>query len=219
VENQNQSELEIENDLIVKAGEVCIYESDIDFYIQQGCQKYDIEDLKAVGQKPFKAVCGFVGRNYFKNGKILKDKNLYDGNKSIMSSNYNKYNYDAVYVLSEYFNSICDRYNKLMSLEALSLFLGMNRETIKEWGKNEPTTKSFMIYKKAKDTRLEGILDDAYDNGNVTGTMFVGNVEYGLNLPGVTREQSTRRVLTSAELPKLSDKPLQLSDENVDNST
>jgi hypothetical protein len=76
-----------------------------------------------------------------------------------------------------------------------------------------------MIYKKAKDTRLEGILDDAYDNGNVTGTMFVGNVEYGLNLPGVTREQSTRRVLTSAELPKLSDKPLQLASENVDNST
>ena len=76
----------------------------------------------------------------------------------------------------------------------------MPRETISLWGSDEPSSLRFNIYKKLKDYRLECIKDNAYDNGNVTGTMYVGNVEFGTNLPGVSREQSGKRSLTDCIL-------------------
>jgi hypothetical protein len=187
---------------IITVEDVEIYDNDIDFAFVEGAEKYGIEDLTKATQKQFKAVCAYVGHKLFYNTNILKDKNIISN--GYIDTNSNKYNYNLVYKLCVYFYSnICDRYNKLMSMEALSLFLGMARDTIRTWGQCEPTSVAFRIYKICKDGRLEGILDDAYDNGNVTGTMFVGNVEYGLNLPGVSREKSTRQVLTTSQLPNL----------------
>jgi hypothetical protein len=189
-----------------------IYDNDIDFAIADGCEKYGIDDLTKAGQKQFKCVCGYVGKTLFNNG-ILKSKTLVNYNNNNIPTNNNSYDYELIDKLSDYFNNnVCDRYNKLMSMEALSLFLGMARDTIRIWGQSEPSSTTFRIFKKCRDGRLEGILDNAYDNGNVTGTMFVGNVEYGLNLPGVSKEQAKPQKLTASELPKLSQNAAQLPD-------
>ena len=44
--------------------------------------------------------------------------------------------------------------------------------------------------------------------------MYVGNVEYQTNLPGVSREQVNKRALTANELPKLSENNTQLIQDN-----
>ena len=41
--------------------------------------------------------------------------------------------------------------------------------------------------------------------------MFVGNAEYGLNLPGVSKETSRKQVLTAADLPQLGSKNVQIA--------
>ena len=68
---------------------------------------------------------------------------------------------------------------------------------------HEPSTPTFGIYKKLKEERLDCIKDNSFDNGNVTGTMYVGNVEYGTNLPGVREDSARRAALSASELPKL----------------
>ncbi|MCM1222893.1 MAG: hypothetical protein NC548_51415, partial [Lachnospiraceae bacterium] len=82
-----------------------------------------------------------------------------------------------------------------------SLFLNVPRETIGNWKDEESSSTRFLIYKKLKDFRLECIKDNSYDNGNVTGTMYVGNVEYGTNLPGVREDYKRDKSKSIEELP------------------
>jgi hypothetical protein len=205
------------NECIVEAGEASIYESDFELAIQEACQHEEIDDLRAAGQSPWKAVCKDIGLIMFSDKSILKSKILVIDEGNNIKTNHNSYDYDIINNILEYYCKLSNKYNKLISLEAFSLFMNMPRDTIRLWGKNEPNTSSFRVFEKVMSTRLESILDRAADNGNVTGTMFVGNTEFGLNLPGVTREQSTREIST-ASLPKLSANSAQLpiSDQSPD---
>ena len=192
-------------DVIVNCNGIEIFDNEFELAIDEACEKYGIEDLTEASQRQWKAVMRYVGKRVFTDTQILRDKNtvLLEGNK--IPTNNNRFDYNIINTLCDYYMSMSDRYNKLISAEAFSLLLNMPRETISLWGSDEPSTLRFNIYKKLKDYRLECIKDNAYDNGNVTGTMYVGNVEFGTNLPGVSREQSGKRSLTDAELPKLSE--------------
>jgi hypothetical protein len=67
---------------------------------------------------------------------------------------------------------------------------------------------------------LDCIKDKAADNGNVTGIMFVGNAEFGLNLPGVSREQSQRpQALTASDLLQASRELCKNDTQLIDSST
>lgn len=187
------------DDLIVKVDEVDIYDSDFDAAISDACARFDIEDLTKASQRRWKRVMEFVGKRIFTDNKILRDKNTVwlEGNK--IPTNNNRFDYNILNILCDYYMSLSDQYDKLISAEAFSLFLNIPRETISGWREEEPTSPRFYIYKKLKDFRLECIKDNSYDNGNVTGTMYVGNVEYGTNLPGVREEKNSRRVISADE--------------------
>lgn len=191
-------------EIILKVEEVKIYDNDFEMVIAEACEKFGIEDLTAASQRQWKRVMAFVGKRIFGDNKILRDKNTVwlEGNN--IPTNNNRFDYNILNILCDYYMSLSDQYNKLISAEAFSLFINMPRETICNWRNEEPSTPRYCIYKKLKDYRLECIKDNAYDNGNVTGTMYVGNVEYGTNLPGVRQDEGRKRVLTDAELPKLS---------------
>lgn len=187
------------DELIIKVDEVDIYDSDVDAAISDACAKFGIEDLTKASQRRWKRVMEFVGKRLFSDTKILRDKSTVwlEGNK--IPTNNNRFDYNILNILCDYYMALSDQYDKLISAEAFSLFLNMSRDTVGRWKDEEPTSVRFGIYKKLKDYRLECIKDNAYDNGNVTGTMYVGNVEYGTNLPGVREEKSGRHVISADE--------------------
>lgn len=193
----------MDEELIIKIDEIEIYDNDFEIAIAEACQKFGIDDLTNASQRRWKRVMEFVGKRIFRDNKILRDKNTVwlEGNN--IPTNNNRFNYNIINILCDYYMSLSDQYDKLISAEAFSLFLNIPRDTIGSWKDEEPSSTRFRIYKKLKDFRLECIKDNSYDNGNVTGTMYVGNVEYGTNLPGVKEDSVRRRVLTATELPRL----------------
>lgn len=188
---------------IIQVDEVEIFDNDFEMAISEACEKFKIDDLAATSQRQWKRVMAFVGKQIFGDNKILRDKNTVwlEGNN--IPTNNNRFDYNIINTLCDYYMSLSDQYNKLISAEAFSLFINVPRETISNWRDEELSTPRYYIYKKLKDYRLECIKDNAYDNGNVTGTMYVGNVEYGTNLPGVRQDDSRKKALTDAELPRL----------------
>lgn len=193
----------MDEELVIKIDEAEIYDNDFEIAIAEACQKFGIDDLARASQRRWKRVMEFVGKRIFRDNKILRDKNTVwlEGNN--IPTNNNRFDYNIINILCDYYMSLSDQYDKLISAEAFSLFLNIPRDTIGSWKDEEPSSTRFHIYKKLKDFRLECIKDNSYDNGNVTGTMYVGNVEYGTNLPGVREDSARRKVLTAAELPKL----------------
>lgn len=191
---------------VIKVDEVEIFDNDFEMAIAEACEKFKIDDLTAASQRQWKRVMAFVGKRIFGNNKILRDKTtvILEGNN--IPTNNNRFDYNIINILCDYYMSLSDQYNKLISAEAFSLFLNVSRDTIGSWKDEEPGTTRFNIHKKLKDYRLECIKDNAFDNGNVTGTMYVGNVEYGTNLPGVRQDENRKRALTDAELPTLQDR-------------
>lgn len=190
-------------ELIADCNGIEIFEDDFDMAISEACNKFGYDDLTDVSQRQWKAVMDYVGKKVFPDNKILRDRNTVWLEGNMIPTNNNRFDYNIINKLCDYYMRISDRYNKLISAEAFSLFLNIPRDTIGSWKDDEPSTLRFHIYKKLKDYRLECIKDNAFDNGNVTGTMYVGNVEFGTNLPGVSRENTSKRALSAAELPKL----------------
>ena len=210
----------INDRLIFKNCDIEIYENDIERALAEACDRERIDDLLEVGQRQWKAVMRTVGKILFPDTKVLRDKQyiLLEGNN--IPTNNNRFDYDIINKLCDYYMYISDRYNKLISAEAFSLFINTPRDTIGSWKDNDNklSNMSFHIYKKIKDNRLDCIKDNSYDNGNVTGTMFVGNAEYGLNLPGVSKETSRKQVLTAADLPQLGSKNVQIAQNPSDDT-
>ena len=194
-----------QEELVVDCNGIEIFDNDFEVAISEACTKYNIDDLLKASQRQWKSVMRYVGKRVFPDTKILRDKTTVwlEGNK--IPTNNNRFDYNIINTLCDYYMDLSDRYNKLISAEAFSLLLNMPRETISLWSSDEPSSLRFNIYKKLKDYRLECIKDNAYDNGNVTGTMYVGNVEFGTNLPGAGKEPDRKHLLPDAELPKLSE--------------
>lgn len=195
----------MENRFAVNCNGVEIYENDFMLALEEACIDEGVEDLVSVSQRRWKAVLRNMGKRMFPDhSKTLRDKKLVmlEGNK--IPTNNNRFDFDVIEALCDYYMYLSDRYDKLISAEGFSLFLNIPRETISRWNVEDKLSNTrYHIYKKIQETRLECIKDNAYDNGNVTGTMYVGNVEFGTNLPGVSREQAPKQALTAAELPRL----------------
>ncbi len=188
------------DELVIKIDDVELYDNDFEIAIAEACRKYNIEDLVKEGQRRWKKVMEYVGKRIFGDTKILRDKDTVwlDGNR--IPTNNNRFDYKIINTLCDFYMGLSDQYNKLISAEAFSLFLNMSRDTIVTWGEDESSTARFHIYKKIKDFRLECIKDHAYDNGNVTGTMYVGNTEFGTNMPGVLENKPKQRLTSREEL-------------------
>jgi hypothetical protein len=115
---------------------------------------------------------------------------------------------------------LSDKYNKLVSIVAFEYFINAPYGSIEQFRTHEPNSQGFCIYKKLTGGRLDCIKDKAADNGNVTGIMFVGNAEFGLNLPGVSREQSQRpQALTASDLLQASRELCKNNTQLIDSST
>ena len=183
-----------------------VFESDIELYLKLFCEEQSIDDLKAESQSVWNAALMYIKRHVFNTSDILKSNNNIINNNSIMDSNYNQYNYDLVNSICDYYIYLCMMYDKEVSAIGFSLLTGIDRYTIATWrdGQNKLSTKSLDIGKKIYDYREESLSNKLVTGKqNPVGVLGVLNRHYAWNLPGVSKERTSERALTAAELPKL----------------
>lgn len=202
----------MDEELIIKIDEVEIYDNDFEMAVSEACRKFGIDDLVKEGQTRWKAVMHFVGKKIFPDNKILKDKNTVwlEGNN--IPTNNNRYNYNILNILCDYYIQLSRQYNKLISTVAFSEFVNIPTNTIDQWRELGPGSTRFQIWKKIQDDREDGLKDKAADNGNVMGVFQVGRREFGWDMPNVREDKGNKRVLTAAELPRLGDGEAKLID-------
>lgn len=187
--------------LIVDLGTVQIYTSTVQDLIDQACIEFHIEDLLKAGQRQWKAVMYYVGKRLFPDTKVLKDKRLYS--TGVAMTNYNRYDYEVLDTLCNYYLSLSDRYSKLVSAVAFSHFCNIPTNTIDVWASDEPSQGSFKIWQKLRQNRKDCILDRAYDSNSPVGAMYVGNTDFPQELG---TEIGQRKAVTAQELPRLDGK-------------
>lgn len=190
--------------LIVDLGTVQIYTSTVQDLIDQACIEFHIDDLLKAGQRQWKAVMYYVGKRLFPDTKVLKDKRLYS--TGVAMTNYNRYDYEVLDILCNYYLSLSDRYSKLVSAVAFSHFCNIPTNTIDIWASDEPSQGSFKIWQKLRQNRKDCILDRAYDSNSPVGAMYVGNTDFPQELGA---DIGQRKAVTAQELPRLDEKKSQ----------
>lgn len=189
-----------EESVVVTMGEIEIYENDFEIAIAEACQKFEIENLVKEGQTRWKAVMHYVGKRVFPDNKVLKDKNTVwlEGNR--IPTNNNRYDYNILNILCDYYIQLSRRYNKLISTVAFSEMVNMPTNTIDQWRETESSTPSYKIWKKLQDDREDSLKDKAVDSGNVMGVFQVGRREYQWDMPGVREEMKRITAQTPEEI-------------------
>ena len=190
--------------LIVDLGTVQIYTSTVNDLIDQACIEFHIGDLLKAGQRQWKAVMYYVGKRLFPDTKVLKDKRLYS--TGVAMTNYNRYDYEVLDILCNYYLNLSDRYSKLVSAVAFSYFCNIPTNTIDIWAGDEPSQGSFKIWQKLRQNRKDCILDRAYDSNSPVGAMYVGNTDFPQELG---TDMGQRKAITAQELPRLDEKKSQ----------
>lgn len=183
-----------------------VFENDIQLYLAMFCEEQGIEDMRTASQSVWNAALMYIKRHVFNTPDVLKSHSNIINNNSIMNSNYNAYNYDIVNSVCDYYIYLCMMYDKEVSAIGFSLLTGIDRYTIATW-RDEGTklsSQSSDIGKKIYDFREESLSSKlATANKNPVGILAILNRHYAWNLPGVSKEQTSKRALSAAELPKL----------------
>lgn len=189
-----------EETVVVTLGEIEIYENDFEIAIEEACKKFRVEDLVKEGQTRWKAVMHYVGKRVFPDTKVLKDKNTVwlEGNR--IPTNNNRYDYNIINILCDYYIQLSRRYNKLISTVAFSEFANINVGVIDQWREQEPTSPSYEIWKKLQGNREDSLKDKAVDSGNVMGIFQVGRREYQWDMPGVREDAKKITAQTPEEI-------------------
>lgn len=191
-----------------------VFENDIDLYLKLFCEEQNIEDLKAESQSVWNAALMYVKRHVFNVPDILKMSKPLDGYNNnnynnqygnLNNCNCNAYDIDKVNSVCDYYIYICNLYNKGVTISGFSKLTGIGESTIHEWGDdNKKLSKSSLeVYKKLSREYENSAESKLWGNKNPVAVMAILNKRFGWNLPGVSKERTSERALTAAELPKL----------------
>ena len=189
-----------------QAGIFEVYANDIELYINLFCEDQGIDDLRKESQSVWNACLMYVQRHVFPDRQALKaTENSPEYVNNIMPSTCGAYNYDLLDTIANAYIYYCYMYDKEVSIQGFSKLLGIPKTVIDLWGTDlRLSKKSINIYKKLIAEREESLSAKlASGKSNPVGILSILNHWYSWNLPGVTREQSTRTALTAAELPRL----------------
>lgn len=183
-----------------------VFENDIQFYLKMFCEEQEIKDIKKESQAVWNSALRYIYRHVFKDTDRLKSHTNISVNNTIPST-FNAYDYSKVLdVLDIYIFDMCMRYDKEVSIIGFSTLTGIDQSVIYDWGNNSNklSETSSEIYKKLNQFREESLSDKlATGNKNPVGILAILNRHYQWNLPGVSKEQSSRQALTADKLPDL----------------
>ena len=184
-----------------------VFENDIEYYLQEFCDKQNIDDLRQVPQSVWNGALRYVYKHVFKNNReLLKQSNNTVVDNNIIPSNYNAYNYDTVNDIVDYYIYLCQVYNKEISIIGFSNLIGIDTDTINDWGNNSTrlSTTSCVIYKKLVQGREESLSNKLADGKqNPVGVIAILNRQFGWASPYTSDARKQQGALSASELPKL----------------
>ena len=184
-----------------------VFENDIQLYLKMFCEEQKIKDIKRESQAVWNSALRYIYRHVFKDTDRLKSHTNISVNNNTIPSTFNAYDYKKVLdVLDIYIFDMCMRYDKEVSIIGFSTLTGIDQSVIYDWGNNSNklSQTSSEIYKKLNQFREESLSDKlATGNKNPVGILAILNRHYQWNLPGVSKEQSSRQALTADKLPNL----------------
>lgn len=184
-----------------------VFENDIQLYLKMFCEEQKIKDIKKESQAVWNSALRYIYRHVFKDTDRLKSHTNISVNNNTIPSTFNAYDYKKVLdVLDIYIFDMCMRYDKEVSIIGFSTLTGIDQSVIYDWGNNSNklSQTSSEIYKKLNQFREESLSDKlATGNKNPVGILAILNRHYQWNLPGVSKEQSSRQALTADKLPNL----------------
>ena len=182
-----------------------VFENDIELNFKIFCEVNKIEDMRAASQSVYNACLRYIQRHVFKDKDILRDKrNIYNKNNNIMS-NYNRYNYDLLNDICDYYIYMSMLYDKEVSIMGFCNLTGIDKDTVTSWNKPDRLSPlSMSIYKKLCENREESLSNKLVTgNKNPVGVIAVLNRQFGWASPYTSDSNRQKQPLTAAELPKL----------------
>ena len=194
-----------------------IFENDIDFYFNEFCKIENIEDMKKEPQPTFYAALMYVCKHCFKGTDRLRLKNAfpnYHNNNynnqysNLNNSNCNAYNYIYLDSIADYYIYICNKYNKICTISGYSKLTGISESVISSWGNkrlqaDRLSTSAICLYEKLIGEYESSGESRLWSNKNPVGQLAVMNRRFGWNLPGVSRETSSRQALTAVDIRQM----------------
>lgn len=175
--------------------DIYIFENDIEFYFNEFCEKYDIDDMSQETQNRFNGCMMYIGKYLFRNTDKLKVKPNIN----------NQYDISKLNVLFNIYIELCTVYSKEVSINGFSKLSCIEYQTFLDWGKN-PSCAGFGIYKKLLQENENSNSDLLSSGKNPVGIMARLNHVHGWSAQQIKREVEARNeALTLDQLPALQD--------------
>ena len=198
--------------------QVEVFNSDIEAYVAMFCEecKPPISDMAKEPQSKWNACLMYVGKHVFYKTDKLKLNKYIDDDRFLMNTTCGMYDLDKVNEVVDIYIYLCSLYDKECSFVGFSLLTGISRYTLQDWGEDQRklSPKAFHIAQKIRTFREESLSNKLTTVRNPVGVLAILNRHYQWNLPGVSKERSSREALTADELPQLCGSGKQLQDVN-----
>lgn len=164
-----------------------VFMSDIDMYIKLWCEDNGIDnpmDICSISQNRFSALLYYLYLHVFKDAD-LKDHNKYDN--GLFITNFNAYNLDLLCDIADIYMYLCDTYDKIISVDGYCKLVGVHKDTVYEWArddKNKASSRSSYLAKKLTAER-ERTLADRLASGVKNPVGVLGCLNHWHNWAGV----------------------------------
>lgn len=176
---------------------------EIEEIILETAQDFYIDDLRKCPTTTFKGVLRVTGQRLFRHSKVLinfKAENE-DGSINLLNNrlnfNINLLNNQCYYI----YNYICEKYNKIKSLEGYLLLYAIADDDYNLILKSNPMFHE--IEQKLQNTRNNSLKDKLIDSKNVVGTLAVFNDENNRTIDGDNRRPDNNTLLEAINQNKI----------------
>lgn len=172
---------------------IAIYQNDIDYYIALFCEENNIQDICSISQNRFNALL------YYLYLKVFKDIDL--RTKDRVS---NKYDLDKIECLCDFFIYMCDKYDKIASVQAFCRLTGVNQSLLYDWAVGGWASAQASRVCKKLNAERERTLSDRLASGksNPVGVLGCLNHWHGWSGVGNMAEDREKQAATLDDVRK-----------------
>lgn len=179
-----------------------IFENDIELYINEFMEKYNISDMTLESQNRWNACLMYINKHLFSGNRVLKDT----------TSQYNEYDYNKLLYILDIYLYYSNLFSKECSINGYCNMTGVEYSNIMQWAHDNLNPKRLEIYQKLIKANEQSNSDLLGSGKNPVGIIARLNHHHGWNSPYVAPRQNEKTVKIE-QLPDV--KPLELSDNST----
>lgn len=161
----------VQGDIMTDNFDIEAIKQDIQALINNFTAVHGIEDLTKAPQRQFMALSSYIGQNYFKKSKILRDNTPRDNGSAAIFRNRDYDIPKLAACISLYFD-ICGLYNKAFLYDGVASFIGCSENTLRE-NSEKLTSFGIDLNQKRESSLSAGAVDPK--TTNITGLLAALN--------------------------------------------